>query len=229
MNLLFGGGSLGGLMKPHMYRRLSPKQLVRSWLRQNILWSAAKASALQHEIVQRSMSQLSEHNHEELDSLYTRPTLDLYLCNKYWNFITGDDLSKEEVQDLETAKSQLTHYEKIYSLMEYGSDLNQLLTALETRIASNNPSLPQTIYRKSRHNESENVIKEVEACLAAYYSIIDDAEAQKCTEWVRKAEEDIGQNIALLFINFDESVRDELVSRSPLFARFDLEKQKFFK
>ena len=176
------------------------------------------------------MSQLLEHNHEELDSLYTRPTLDLYLCTKYWGFITsGDDLSKEEVHDLEAAKNQLVHYEKLYSLMEYGSDLNHMLTALETRIASNNPSLPQTIYRRSRHNESESVLKDVEACLAAYYSIIDDAETQKCTEWVRKAEEDIGQNIALLFINFDESVRDALVARSPLFARFDLEKQKFFK
>lgn len=48
-------------------------------------------------------------------------------------------------------------------------------------------------------------------------------------EWIRKIEEDIGQNMAFMFLNFDESVRDELVSHSHLFQRFDLEKQKFFK
>jgi hypothetical protein len=110
------------------------------------MWAASRSAALQHELVQRSMHQFAEHNHEELSSLYTRPTLDLYLCNKYWNFITSD-LSTEEITDLEKAKSQLQHYEKLYTLMEYGSDLNGLLTGLDTRIASNNPSLPQTIYR----------------------------------------------------------------------------------
>lgn len=93
------------------------------------------------------MGQFHDHNHEELDSLFTRPTLDYYLCNKYWNFLTAD-LSKEEVQDLEHAREQLEKYERTYSLMEYGADLNGLLTTLETRIGSNNPSLPQTIYKK---------------------------------------------------------------------------------
>jgi hypothetical protein len=87
------------------------------------------------------MHQFADHNHEELDGMFTRPTLDLYLCNKYWKFITAD-LSAEEIADLEKAKASLAHYEKIYSIMEYGSDLNGLLTALDTRIASNNPSLP---------------------------------------------------------------------------------------
>ena len=226
MNLFFGGGSLASLMKPHFYSRISPKNLLRSTLRQNILWAASRANSFQHEIVQRSMSQLNEHNHEELDSLYTRPTLDLYLCNKYWNFITHD-LSKEEVADLEKARTQLAHYEKLYSLMEYGSDLNGLLTCLDTRIASNNPSLPMTIYRQSRHNQSDSIFNEVELCLEAYYGMIDDCKEHP--EWVRKIEEDIGQNLAYTFINFDESVRDALVAKSHLFQRFDLEKQKFFK
>jgi len=47
-----------------------------------------------------------DHNIEEIDNLYTRPTLDLYLCEKYWNFLSKG-LSKEELQDLEKAKSQL--------------------------------------------------------------------------------------------------------------------------
>jgi hypothetical protein len=35
--------------------------------------------------------------------------------------------------------------------------------------------------------------------------------------------------MAFMFLNFDESVRDNLVAESDLFQRFDLEKQKFFK
>jgi hypothetical protein len=57
--------------------------------------------------------------------------------------------------------------------------------------------------------------------------MIDDS--KDCPEWVKKIEEDIGQNIAYTFVNFDESVRDALVEKSHLFKRFDLEKQKFFK
>jgi hypothetical protein len=57
--------------------------------------------------------------------------------------------------------------------------------------------------------------------------MIDDCKDHK--EWVIKIEEDIGQNLAYTFINFDESVRDALVAKSHLFQRFDLEKQKFFK
>ncbi len=221
------GGTLGSLMKPHYYQRISPKNLVRNWLKQNILWAASRATTLQHEMVQRSMSQFHEANHEELDGLFTRPTLDLYLCNKYWGFITGGDISREEVQDLEEAKQNLQHYEKVYSIMEYGSDLNNLLTGLDTRMASNNPSLPQTIYRQSRHNKTESIFKEMDRCLEAYYGLIEDCKDHP--EWVRKIEEDIGINLAYTAINFDESVRDALVAKSELFNRFDLEKQKFFK
>ena len=113
--------------------------------------------------------------------------------------------------------------------MEYGADLNGIFTTLETRIAGNNPSVPTTIYRKSWHNNTENIFNEVELCLDAYYGLIDDASKLETNDWVRKIEEDIGQNMALLFLSFDESVRDHLVAKSHLFQRFDLEKQKFFK
>ena len=36
MNLYFGG-LLGNLMKPHMYKRISPMNLIRSQVRQNIM------------------------------------------------------------------------------------------------------------------------------------------------------------------------------------------------
>jgi hypothetical protein len=111
--------------------------------------------------------------------------------------------------------------------MEYGSDLNGLLTTLDTRVASTNPSLPQTIYRQSSHNSTERIFEEMELCLEAYFGMIEDCKDHP--EWIRKIEEDIGQNMAFMFINFDESVRDNLVAESDLFQRFDLEKQKFFK
>lgn len=97
------------------------------------------------------MTQFNDHNFEEQDGVFTRPTLDLYLVTKYWSFLTHG-AAKEEVADLETARTQLQHYEKLYALMEYGSDLNGILTTLDTRVASTNPSLPQTIYRQSSHN-----------------------------------------------------------------------------
>lgn len=174
------------------------------------------------------MGQLNDHNHEEMDGLYTRPTLDLYLVNKYWNFLTSaPGTTKEEIEDLEKARTTLQHYEKLYSLMEYGSDLNGTLTCLDTRVSSMNPSIFLTIYRQSNHNSTEKIFEEVELALEAYYGMIEDCKDHP--EWVRKIEEDIGQNMAFMFLNFDESVRDELVSNSHLYQRFDLEKQKFFK
>lgn len=47
-----------------------------------------------------------DHNQEELSGHYTRPTIDLYLVNKYWRFLTKD-LGETEVADLEKAKETL--------------------------------------------------------------------------------------------------------------------------
>ena len=47
-----------------------------------------------------------DHNQEELSGHYTRPTIDLYLVNKYWHFLTKD-LGETEVADLEKAKETL--------------------------------------------------------------------------------------------------------------------------
>lgn len=54
--------------------------------------------------------------------------------------------------------------------------------------------------------------------LQAYYNMIDDCGDN--VEWIRKIEEELGQNIAMLTLAFDESVRDELVERSELYRRF---------
>ena len=98
-------------------------------------------------MVQRSIGQFNDHNHEDQDAVYTRPTLDYYIMQRYWGFITKD-LSPEEIADLEKAKKDLENYEKIYTIFEYGAEINENMTLLETRIAQNNPSVPMTIYRK---------------------------------------------------------------------------------
>ena len=156
-----------------------------------IIGSAARAQVLQHDLVQRTMGQLNDHNNEDVDGLFTRPTLDLYFVNKYWNFLTSSpEITKEEIADLEKARTTLQHYEKIYSLMEYGSDLNGLLTCLDTRVSNMNPSVFLTIYRQSAHNSAEKIFAEVELCLEAYYGMIEDCKDHP--EWIRKIEEEIG-------------------------------------
>jgi hypothetical protein len=39
-------------------------------------------------------------------------------------------------------------------------------------------------------------------------------------EWQRKIEDEVGSSIHYMVIGFDESVRDELVTKSELFLRF---------
>lgn len=55
------------------------------------------------------MAGFYDHNTEEAESLFTRPTLDAYIVGKYWNFLTKG-LSQEEVDDLKEAKKNLDHY-----------------------------------------------------------------------------------------------------------------------
>ena len=77
----------------------------------------------------------------------------MYILENYWNFLTKG-LSKEEVADLEEARKEFEHYDKIYTLMEYAYNLTSTVTTLETRIGTNNPSLPQTVYRHVRRKYS---------------------------------------------------------------------------
>lgn len=102
--------------------------------------------------------------------------------------------------------------------MEYGNLLANAMTALEARISSNNPSIPLTVYRKSRRNSVENIVLEIDQMLAAYYGMIDDAEGFPL--WQRKIEEELGQQMQYMAISMDESVRDNLVATSSNFSRF---------
>lgn len=79
------------------------------------------------------MTQLYEYNHDDLDGMYTRPTLDYQWCVKYWGYLTKG-MSPEELADFEKARDTLAHYDKIYSFVEYASDLHEGMTCLEKRI-----------------------------------------------------------------------------------------------
>jgi len=197
----------------------------RNYQRANLLMVASQAEVLQRELVQKSLHQLREYNHES-HGAFVKPTLALQAFEKSWGkHVQG--LSNEEVADLEQARAVIQHYEKIYNIFEYSTDLNIAMNILETRIAGNNVSVPMSVYRFSKSSSIESVFPEVEKCLEAYYTLMDDCEGYP--DWQRKIEQDLGGVVSYLALTIDESSRDSAVEKSAAFKRFDSEKQKYFK
>lgn len=58
--------------------------------------------------------------------------VDLGLAKRYWSYLTKG-MTERELADFETARDQLEHYNKIYTLIEYISELHEHITALERR------------------------------------------------------------------------------------------------
>eukprot|EP00356_Strombidium_inclinatum_P006599 CAMPEP_0170494926 /NCGR_PEP_ID=MMETSP0208-20121228/14919_1 /TAXON_ID=197538 /ORGANISM="Strombidium inclinatum, Strain S3" /LENGTH=93 /DNA_ID=CAMNT_0010771047 /DNA_START=382 /DNA_END=663 /DNA_ORIENTATION=- len=92
---------------------------------------------------------------------------------------------------------------------------------------TNNPTMPQNIYRNCGANSINNLFPEVEAMLKAYYDLMDDC--KDFPLWARKLEEDMGQTASMLAVMIEEDSRDPAVEGSKSFERFDQEKQKYFK
>ena len=67
----------------------------------------------------------------------------------------------------------------------------------------------------------------MEQFLQAYYDLIDDC--QDFPLWKRKMQEDLGGSVSFLAIAMEETYRDQTVSVSAAFKRFDSEKQIYFK
>ena len=101
-------------------------------------------------MIEKTATQLYSYNGESGD-MYTRPALDAHYVNKHWNYLT-QGMSEEEITDFSAARDKLNHYEKIYSLIEYTSQLHETITCLELRMMSNNPTIAMNIYRKSKAN-----------------------------------------------------------------------------
>ena len=83
------------------------------------------------------------------------------------------------------------------------------------------------MYRKSKINNKESLFNEVEQCLQAYYDLIDDCKDYPL--WERKIQEDLGGVISFLAIQMEEADRDNIIEKSPVYERFDSEKQIYFK
>ena len=75
--------------------------------------SAANAQVYQRDLVQKTMVQLYEYNHEDMQAAYTKPAMDAYTIKKNWASLTKG-MSEEEEEDLENTKNILDNYEKIY-------------------------------------------------------------------------------------------------------------------
>ena len=143
-----------------------------------------------------------------------------------WENWTAESCA-EEKEDLAAAKSTIEHYEKIYAIFEHSTDLSQTMTCLKTRIDANNPTIPMNIYRWSKSVDIVNTFPEIELCLQSYYDLID--ECQDYPEWQRKVRFDLGNTASYLALTIDDASRDAAVAISPIYARFDQEKQLYFK
>ena len=181
------------------------------------------AQVFQRDLVQKTFTQLQEYNK---NAIYTKPALDYYLLTQKWTQLTSG-LSQEEVADLEKAKETLANYEKILDIVEYCSELNETMTALEKRIQTNNVSIPMNIYRKCPSNEMELLVVEMELFLKAYYNMMEDCKDYPL--WRRKIEEDLGQSVSMLGVMLEEADRDVAVEESKEYSKFDSGKQVFFK
>ena len=172
------------------------------------------------------MTQLYEYNHEENDCAYTKPCLDLHTAQKNWASLTAG-LSEEEIADLSESRATLENYEKIYSIVEYCSQMHENITCLQRKMMSNNVTIPQNMYRKCGANSPEALFPEMDAYLQAYFDLLDDCKDHPV--WKRKLEEDLGSSVSFLGIQMEEAIRDSMVEASPAYARFDSEKQIYFK
>jgi len=82
-----------------------------------------------------------EYNHEDNLCQYTKPCLDLHYAQKNWAKLTAG-MSEEELSDFTEARDTLENYEKIYTIVEYVSEMHEGMTNLERKIQTNNPTMP---------------------------------------------------------------------------------------
>ena len=109
----------------------------------------------------------------------------------------------------------------------YGSELWETVTMLMNREWTISVSNPLSLYRASKHNSIEKLYPEIEAVIYSYYDLID--QCKDYPDWVFKIQYEVGNQIAFLATSISENSRDYLVKNSPIFLRFDQDKQKFFK
>jgi hypothetical protein len=143
-----------------------------------------------------------------------------------WATLTAG-ASAEELKDFEAARDVLEQYERVYDIFEYSTELNYCVQNLELRITSNNPNVPMNLYRQSSAAAPANLIAEMEQYMKAYYDLID--QCQDYPDWQKKLQKELGSQISFMAKQVDEDSHAEIVATSPVYKRFDEEKQLFFK
>lgn len=187
--------------------------------------AATKSKGLRKELVQKTVYQLNKYNDENA-SLYHSPVETLENARANWATLTAG-VSAEELKDFETARDVLEQYERVYDIFEYSSELNYCVQNLELRITSNNPNVPMNIYRQSTAAAPANLIAEMEQYMQAYYDLID--QCHEYPDWQKKLQKELGSQISFMAKQVDEDSHKEIVATSPVYKRFDEEKQLFFK
>lgn len=101
------------------------------------------------------------------------------------------------------------------------------MNILEARAASNVSTMPLNMYKWSPSSSFDALFPEIEKCLEAYYTMMDDCEGYP--DWQKKIEQDLGGVVSYLCLTIGEQARDAAVAQSAVYRRFDSEKQKYFK
>jgi hypothetical protein len=179
---------------------------------------------MRRELVQKTCYQLDVL--EQHGEPYWEPIEALESGVKNWDKMTRG-LSHEEMKDFEAAKKDLEKYQDVYKIFQYATELNSCIQILELRITSNNPTIPMNFYRKSNANSIGNLIGELELYMKAYYDLIDQCKDHP--DWQKKLQKELGSQVSFLAKQIDEDSHEEIVKLSPIYKRFDDEKQIFFK
>ena len=187
----------------------------------------SKVEVMERQLVQRSVVTWKEFNEEEHMGFFYEPVYAYKLimenCKKGGIALCSYTSNRESY----VLTARLQNYFKMLDIMDYACDISSHLTILQIRMAKNNVSNPTNLWRWSKNESMENILKELETLAKAYFQLIDDMTENK--EWVKKIEEELGQNFAFTLLQIDETSRNSLIEVSPVFLRFEEEKSKYFR
>lgn len=223
---LFTRGALGAQMRTEYFARINPFAFYNNYKLQRALHFANKSRPMLEQMVRRSSLTWKEFNIEDQEHYYSQPAIELDWLEKNMGKL-AQQKSEAEFRDIEIAVDRLRTYRRALDIMDNAANIGIHLTLLNVRIATNNVSNPMNILRYSSYQCRENLVAELEKLTRAYYQMIDDCASNPA--WVKKLEDEVGQEVAFTFLQFDETSREAMSQESEVFARFENEKMKYFR
>lgn len=109
-------------MKPHFWARFSWGGFARNKAKTEFLIEAQNAVVNQRILVRKTVHQLDAVD-IDFHGAFTKPLVVRDEFVKNWSKHTTG-LSEEEVADLSQARDQIDHYEKVYNIHEYCTEMN---------------------------------------------------------------------------------------------------------